>query len=203
MVPSRVFVAGLTMIGLVGVAGCGGSSSEAAGSSVPVITPSSKASSTTSTSASPSPSGTAAGAPGVPEPARQHTAAGAEAFARYYIDLVNRLGQNPKPGVLEPLSLDSCKTCANFEDSAAYLSSHRERFSGPQFSIVRTYANLDPSNENVITAVVSPLKGARLDQSNHVLKTYPADANQGLVFGLDWKNGWRVSTIKTDPTATE
>lgn len=79
---------------------------------------------TTTTSASPSTT------PGVlddaalariPRAARAHTPAGAEAFARFYLEQFNQAWLAPDPDLIRPYALDSCKTCANFVATATWL----------------------------------------------------------------------------------
>ncbi|TWE10305.1 DUF6318 family protein [Rudaeicoccus suwonensis] len=202
MVSSRVVMAGVAIVGLVGVAGCGGSSSETAGSSVPVITAASKATSpSASASASPSSSGTAAGAPGVPEAARQHTEAGAKAFAKHYVDLINETGLRPRTGVLEPLALDSCKTCANYEGNVASLQKDGERNSAPAASF-HYAARLPFESGMVIEAVVDQNAINVLNAKDVVVNKYPFEKNLGLVFYLSWtETGWKCSAIKIDQDA--
>jgi len=93
-------------------AGCTGGSEPAPTTSSASVTPSPSA------SASPSPSPT----PSVPAAAQAHTKAGAVAFVRFYIDLVNEGAKNPREGLLAPHSDADCVACQNLERSIrAYL----------------------------------------------------------------------------------
>ncbi len=86
---------GVWMRALQALAGAGVSVVLAAGctgGSAPAPSPSTSPSASTS----PSPSVTPSATPSVPAAARAHTKAGAEAFVRFYIDLVNR-GVRPRP----------------------------------------------------------------------------------------------------------
>lgn len=201
----------VTVLGVLAASGCSGGSEDDAATTratsagaltttatSPTSTPSVPATSTTSsTPASASSSkGTAAGAPGVPEPARQHTKAGAKAFAEYYIGLVNSAGQRPNVGVLEPLGLQSCKSCDNYEGTVRYFVKHKQRFDGPQYRI-KTAQVAGYSEIAVFVKVVASEPAVNIvGSTGKQIKQYPAIDKSISVFELSWKHGWRVATIK-------
>lgn len=197
-------VIGLTaaLLGALATAGCSSGSASKAGTSQSATATQSASSTisarptTSSASATPTSSGTAAGAPGVPEPARQHTKAGAKAFAGHYISLINSAGQKPKVGVLEPLALASCKSCDNYEGTVRYFVQHGERFDGPQYKIKKTDV-LGHSEVGTFVRVIASEPAVNIvGVSGDNVKSYPAVDSSISVFELSWKRGWHVVTIK-------
>ena len=89
-------------------------SSRSAGSSVTLPTPEAS----TSTGAGPSASGTGSGfdvLANMPAAAKAHTNAGAQAFARYYVEAYGRLLMDPAKGQLTKLYLPQCTECQKSE----------------------------------------------------------------------------------------
>jgi hypothetical protein len=64
----------------------------------------------------------------VPAAARAHTKAGAEAFVRFYIDLVNEASIAPLAGVVVPLSDTGCVACKNIEADLQDLVAKDRRY---------------------------------------------------------------------------
>lgn len=195
------------MAAVVAVAGCGGGSGGPASPSSSTSMTSTATPSPTSSSPTPSTSststGTAAGAPGVPEAARQHTEAGAIAFSRHYADLINKTGSQPEIGVLEPLALDSCKTCRNYAGNVKYLKKNGLRNSAAAATIRSSYRVIGMPGM-VVEVVVNQNKIDVIDAKGVAFRHYPFVANAGLVFDLQWTaRGWRVITIKIDSNASD
>jgi hypothetical protein len=103
-----VGVAVTAVVGLGVLAGCstGGTANE-------TLPPSASSPAETSTALPP------LGPPDLPMPdeAREQTAAGVQAFARYYLSLINRLEQTLDPTPLRTLS-STCETCERIADDA-------------------------------------------------------------------------------------
>lgn len=206
--PGRI-VAPILALALAGgvLTGCSGGSSEP-GSSSPSSTSTTATSSTTSTAAttttttqSPTSNATYAGAPGVPEEAKYKTDAGAIAFAKYYLETVNKVGKEPKVGVLEPLALPSCLTCKRQQDTVRELVTKRQRFSGPQFQIASAH-RVVAMGDAVVNVISTQPTVDLLDSNGALVERFPAKTSPfGLVLDLRWQDGWRTATAKSDPTA--
>lgn len=205
-----------TLLAVLVASGCGGgssgggSSAPTSTSSVPAPSPSTKIgiasgepsppAGTTSSSSKPTAtsSGTAAGAPGVPEAARQHTEAGAQAFAKYYIERVNETALHPKVGVLEPLALDTCKTCDNHEKTVRELVRDKQHFSKPEMSITSTSIVGDSEVATFVELHGHEPKVDIVDDTGQSVQSFPEVKDQGLSFNLKWTpNGWRVVKLET------
>lgn len=205
--PGRI-VAPILALALAGgvLTGCSGGSSEP-GSSSPSSTSTTATSSTTSTAAttttttqSSTSNATYAGAPGVPEEAKFKTDAGAIAFAKYYLETVNKVGKEPKVGVLEPLALPSCKTCKAQQLTVADdLKKSGRHVAGDQFTIVSAHRITGYQTEMVVNVICTQPKIEVVDASGAIVESYPAeDSRSGMVFNLRWQDGWRAATIKID-----
>lgn len=210
---TRAMGATATLLAVLAAAGCGGGSSGGGASSTASHSPKGIASgepappqTTTATSPhtskspttkpTPTSSGTAAGAPGVPEPARQHTKAGAKAFASHYIDLINSTGVKPKTGLLEPLGLASCKSCDNYEGTVQYFVQHKQKYNGDEYSIKKIAVVGDSEAGTFVRVTVSQPKVSVVDEKGSAIQSYPYLNSRSMVFELSWTPGWRVRTIK-------
>ncbi|WP_137123117.1 DUF6318 family protein [Segeticoccus rhizosphaerae] len=137
-----------------------------------------------------------AGAPGVPKAARQHTSKGAEAFARHYIDVINRTGQHPSLQPLHRLAQSGCKSCASFESGVKYMVKHHEHQTGPVFRINKSQVIEDPDKRSVRVRVELSELPIRVvdDQGKTQRKSHPRDSY--LEFMTIWTaSGWRIDKI--------
>lgn len=189
---TRAVLAALTATAL---AGCSGTPKPA-----PSTTPSSKPSTSSTTTTTPVPATSSDGYNGpasVPVAARAHTDAGRIAFAKHYVNQINETGKNPRTGILEPLALPSCKTCANYSSTVTSLQRSRNKYTGDSFQTLRvTFPQL--GDRDVIELVCRGLNIVQIDAKNNVVKTYSGVEQGGLVFYLNWQYGWKISKIKFD-----
>lgn len=212
---TRAIGAAATLLAVLAASGCGGGSSSGASSPSPKKASASASSHTTekgiasgepapptgtkSASAKPTPSssGTAAGAPGVPEAARQHTKAGAKAFARYYMGLLNETGLHPKVGILEPLALSTCKSCKNHQNSVRELVAEKQHFTKRQMSVKSVAIAGDTQAATNVEVHGYEPKVDIVGADGGFVKSYPEVRDQGLIFELYWtRQGWRIATVK-------
>lgn len=124
-------VARTTAVVLLGVAlaGCTGNA-EGAGPTK-IVTPTPIPASNTPTASGGSTPTSPSTAPALPEAAKANTAAGAEAFVRFYIDQVNAAWTIPDPTKLRALSTGTCQTCARFQHAAETLRADGQHYDGP------------------------------------------------------------------------
>ncbi|WP_152186085.1 DUF6318 family protein [Segeticoccus rhizosphaerae] len=151
------------------------------------------------TSSSPRPTkGTEeAGAPGVPKAARQHTNKGAEAFVRYYNQQLNIAWSKPKTGLLKPLSLPSCKTCAAYEGTARDSEKRDRHLDGPVSRLADVQITPATKTGSILaTATQRLLRRSVVDSSGNVKDRTKAKT----IFPeteLKWTgDGWRVAEIR-------
>ncbi|WP_425270167.1 DUF6318 family protein [Flexivirga meconopsidis] len=198
---TRGAVAALAVGGMLAVAGCsGGSSGGGTASPTSYSVPASSESSSSSggssssavvseSSAGPS-SGTAAGAPGVPEPARQHTEAGARAFVEYYFQLVDDAYQRPTVKTLKSLSAPGCSLCNYYIKDIGSMAESARHYTSSQFSlIIRRTLKVD-SNEIHVFLTMNGNKADMVDASGSILESSPSKSVK-LVSRISWTPlGW-------------
>ncbi|WP_147063780.1 DUF6318 family protein [Terrabacter aerolatus] len=104
------------------------------------------ASTTTSTSAAPSTTSTAPSPTTsvdpvlarIPDAARARTAAGAQAFARFFIESLNAGASKPDSRVLAGLFAPSCETCQAMYKSLKILETKKQRHTGDSIRVSAT-----------------------------------------------------------------
>jgi hypothetical protein len=194
----------LAAIGLVlVVAGCtsGGASGPptgTAGSTTAVTSTATASVASSGTDPTASPTGTAMPLPtDVPAAAREHSAAGAEAFVRFFFTQANRAWSEPRPGLLPPLCLSSSKGCASLESTAASMAANRQRYDGNPISLTLVTA-MGSGGETDLSVDVQGKQEARrvLNSEGHVVRS---DTAKRIHFQIDllWiGDGWRVVETK-------
>ncbi len=196
----------------VSLTGCGDSTASAspespsaqATHSTPAATGSSSTAGRADPTSSPHSSNTtAAGAPGVPEPARRHSKNGAIAFSEYYTHQVNKLGVSPKKGVLDKLSLGHCKTCQNAIETIDQNVRKNTRFDGKQAIIVRSYSPYLHKKKPSVWVVTKSPEVHIVNKDGITVQTIKKRSAVGMVFRLKWTaDGWRVSEVEVDKAVT-
>ena len=178
------------------------------GGSTPVGTSGGTTSATSSGALTTSPSGTSSTATGswtalpypsdVPEAARPHTDAGAEAFVRHWVDVQSSAWTRPEAGLLPLLCLPTSKSCANTEATAAELVANRRHYSGTPVSI--TSAVIFGPREGALSVLVLSVQEERsiIDDKGNVVEKVPRSSGT-LDFRLVWQGErWWVSGIYVD-----
>jgi len=88
--------------------------------------------------------------PPLPEEATENTPEGAEAFIRYYFDVVNALLMSPQTGVLPRLSDNACQSCASIEQQIADMESLTQRAENEAY-VIDSMARVGGSFDGVTT----------------------------------------------------
>jgi len=123
------------------------------------------------------------GVPKMPPAAKEDSEAGAEAFAKFYIEMVNYLGQHPKEGVLEKLSTDGCSTCKNYEESISQLKQSGRRRSGPVGEVAAAQALGSAEGHEALLEINVPAYTLK-DERGRVVDEFSAGASIELRFDL-------------------
>jgi hypothetical protein len=211
MIRGRSLRLGVLLCALVVPAGCQGD----AGSAPTSTSPSTKSS---RAGASAGGSGTSSGMPtvstkstssgsssttdgpslSVPKAARQNTDAGAEAFARFYLEVVNRAWRLPDPNLLRPLALPTCRTCANLVATAEDLLKTKQHYAGDAGLVGRSVVAPGTSTGRAVIELVYDQRATEIvDRSGKRIERVRSKKSQSQVT-LQWRapQGWRVSEIK-------
>ncbi|PKZ42254.1 hypothetical protein CYJ76_02850 [Kytococcus schroeteri] len=154
----------------------------------------------------PSKSSSEAPAPPVmPAAAKENTAEGAEAFARWYVETLNHLYQHPKAGVLDKYAGDDCKTCANQSEALVEASRTKEASDGPVFDILG--AKVTATGPSTYDAVVGfhQLPATFTTPDGEVTARLEEIDEMGLLFRLRHEGGWAVEKLhpNEDPVFTK
>ena len=195
------FVFSVTIVGLiVGLAsGCTG----AQGASGPDASPSPSRSASATATASSTASSTAtvtlddAARARIPKAARAHTAKGAEAFARFYLEQVNKAWMVPDPELIRPFALESCKTCANIVDTASWLEDNRLRYDGDAQDVGPSVVLPESTKDSVLVEVsTNQLARHILSDDGETAESINFAHSVSQVELRRTRDGWFVSEIK-------
>src|SRR4051794_11026217 len=204
MIRGRSAGVGFVVCALAGVlAGCDGDAASQpttsavaspSGVSSGASTPSSAMTTPSTTRPRPRPTVT----PAVPAAARRHSAAGAEAFARFYLELVNRAWSEPNPDLLRPYVLPTCKTCANQIAAATELRRRGLKYAGPSVQLGPSVITPDhPGGRTTVQVGFKQLRQGIVDEQGRQVERTRQDQ---ALFDVDliWRagSGWRIVTIK-------
>lgn len=198
--PAVVRLALGCVVGMTLLAGCDGGSdvpstpaSTTASAPTPAATTSSAPTSTAPTSAT----GTAyvPVKPAFPAAAKKQTLKSAEAFVKYFYELVNYAYAKPEAGLLGPLGTAACETCKNYEKIAADLVAENQRYAGPMVTFKRvSFSTVDVKDPWIIFNGEQP--GSHIVDAHgktvYVSKKVPLHIR--LV--LAWTSkGWRIQEL--------
>jgi hypothetical protein len=112
----------------------------------------------------------------IPEAARAHTEAGAEAFVRFYMEQVNAAWTGPSAGVLPRLSDPGCLACKGFEETAAELMAKGRRYQGTPASFTSFKAIEGAQGGRQLVHVIGTQhRVAILDRDGSVVSTDPEE----------------------------
>ncbi len=199
-------IAVAAMTGLV-VSGCQpngpsgpppGTSGSTSGVTGPVPTTATASGTSSGTDPTASPTGTAMPLPtDLPAAAREHSAAGAEAFVRFFFTQANRAWSEPRAGLLPPLCLSSSKGCASLESMAASMAANRQRYDGNPISLAIVTA-MGTGAATDLSVDVQGKQEARqvLNSEGQVVRS---DTAKKIHFQIDLRwigDGWRVVETK-------
>jgi len=175
--------------------GCGGdtrpdASRSSTASSLPTTTAAPTTSAPTTSTTSPTTD------PNIPAAARAHTAAGAEAFAKYFFAQLNRSWSTADPSLLPPLSEPGCKTCGAFTSSAASFRSKTQHYKGEVFSVTSIGALGKGLRGEEVLVVGEQKPGAIVDQAGTVITASVRQKGKFIV-SLVWTGrGWKAVELQ-------
>jgi hypothetical protein len=182
------------VVGLAaGCSGAQGASAPDAGSSPAGGSPSPRVSSSPTASATWDDAARAR----IPKAARAHTPQGAEAFARFYLEQVNKAWMVPDPELIRPYAQPGCKTCSNFTKTAEWLRREQLRYSGPPGTLKASIWLPESTRDHVLVRVVHIQEARdilRVDGSvKEKLKRMPGESELDVA----WSDSlWHISTVK-------
>jgi hypothetical protein len=129
----------------------------------------------------------------IPVAARAHTAAGAVAFVRYFIDRVNYAWTAPEVGVISRLGEPGCLSCKSMEATAhdLNLKGHRYRTDPVTATQIRPVSSA-PKGQQYVVAEMHQHRTDIIDAQGQIIST-DADKRFTTTIALVWRGGsWRV-----------
>lgn len=190
----------------VALSACSGSPLEVATSSQQpssssTAPPPTTSTSTTTTSAAPTSTSTTTPVDPViarlPIAARRSDVAGAEAFARYFFDALNKAAQKPDADLLNNLFEQSCRTCIAMQNTVKQLQQQGRRYSADTIRVKQTLVNNFASDNKSLQVVVEQLAVDIKSQSGKTLGRTPAGSGEFVAAMRFGDRGWQLTSLQT------
>lgn len=164
----------------------------------PTVIPTGQTSGTTPTGSSRTGAEAAAWAR-VPKPARQHTMAGAQAFAEFYVTQTNQAWRQADPSLVSWYATAGCRSCRNYQDTAESLKSKQRHYAGDAVSIRAGAWLPESTRDRVFVSLVLTQRAASIIDSLGKTVDTVERANANSTFDVVWSGGrWRIDSIKVD-----
>jgi hypothetical protein len=135
----------------------------------------------------------------VPAAARAHTPQGAQAFAEFYMNQINKAWTTPDPAELQPFGRSSCRSCSNYVTTAKSLKKENHRYeSAPAHIKGASYLPGGTANQ-IEVSVVSDKLAARIVDANGVTVETTGRGVFSFSLTLAWDGGhWSVEEIRLE-----
>lgn len=147
-------------------------------------------------SGSPSASPSADAAPEMPEEARENTPEGAEAFVRYWVEVLNAAGAEGDVKALHKLSLRSCDTCTGIADGIARVYADGGSIEGEGWSIESASVLPGADNTLVIDTQVNVAAQSVVESEGAAPQSFPGGKDL-KIFTTSWSaDGWRLARLE-------
>lgn len=189
---SRATIAALTLAAALALAAC--EEEDGPSSPSPSDTPSVPESSSPT---DPTTTATEAGPvePTLPVEAEAKSRAGAEAFVRFYWDVVNYATETGDVRLLMQLDQPSCMGCAGGIDLIEAVYSSGGHFVGGRYRVLRLEPAQSPSGDWAITTYTK-VGEQRVVGAGALNETYPGGRGKWLIAIARVKNSWSVTTLE-------
>ncbi|MBM6404608.1 hypothetical protein JQN72_10185 [Phycicoccus sp. CSK15P-2] len=133
----------------------------------------------------------------VPEAAQENTPEGAEAFVRFYLDLVNEAWTTPATGLLPPLSDDDCGFCTRTEADARELAKAGHHFAKDSVESGSAKQVPAPSGQVHFEIEVTQKAVTIVDDSGAEVDRIQG-ATERVKVGVKWTDsGWRFLDLES------
>ncbi|WP_170165690.1 DUF6318 family protein [Terracoccus luteus] len=188
----------------VALSACSGSPPEAATSSQQpssssTAPPPTTSTSITTTTAAPTTSSAATVDPviaRIPKAARPKTMQGAEAFASFYVEQLNRAFTTAAPEELTGLFSTSCANCETYFQTAQKFERNRWRHSSASLKIASATASKFSTNSAIVNVFLTQRGVKILDSQDRVVDT-TSDAEGAFIISLAFREHWEVQRLQT------
>lgn len=127
----------------------------------------------------------------IPEAARVNTPEGAEAFTKYFGEVLNKAFVDQREVSLEPLVLAECKSCSGISGSIVNYRQKGERFVGQYVHVTNAVFSSDLNGVTKILAATDQAGGRVVDSKGALVETAPPSKGN-LAVQLRFDGQWRV-----------
>lgn len=133
--------------------------------------------------------------PEFPAAAKKQTLKSAEAFARYFYELLNYAFTKPEAGLIKPLSEAGCEPCAYFEDESHDLVRDERRYASAILTIKQVNFSTEDVQNPWVTVSGQQNKVPLIEKDGSLTDASPA-AKVTFRVVLRWTPaGWRVEDL--------
>ncbi|WP_295694576.1 DUF6318 family protein [Lapillicoccus sp.] len=128
--------------------------------------------------------------------ARANTAAGAEAFTRYFLGQTNASYKQLRPELIEPLVASGCKTCAGFISQVKEYISKRQKYEGD--FVTPTLVTVSSFSGTVAKVFVSSdtAAGRVVESDGTTAQELPAEKGNTTTALMYSDGAWTVAEIQ-------
>jgi hypothetical protein len=133
----------------------------------------------------------------IPKAARAHTPQGAEAFARFYLEQVNKAWMAPDPELIRPYALESCKTCANYLKTAEWLLERTLRYNGSPMTLGVSIVAPESRKDHMFVEMPANQEHRKILRSDGSVEETLPKRLAGAQVELEWNSGaWRIIEVR-------
>ena len=132
----------------------------------------------------------------IPEAARAHTEAGAEAFVKFYMETANRAWVEPNATLLPPWSDSGCLSCKEIQKTAVALVRDGQHYESSPVTVTRVAAfDGAPKGQQYVRLFMTQHRVNVVDTAGKVVLTDPKQS-LARTAGVIWKEtSWRMYGI--------
>jgi hypothetical protein len=127
----------------------------------------------------------------VPQAARANTPQGAEAFTKYFGQVVNQAFISQDESSLQSLFLPECKSCSGITESIVRYRQKGQRFLGQYLIVTGAVFSSDINGVTKVLAATDQPGGKVVDSHGAVVETAPSSKGN-LSVQLKFDGQWRV-----------
>ncbi|WP_141494919.1 DUF6318 family protein [Kytococcus schroeteri] len=135
----------------------------------------------------------------MPAAAKENTAEGAEAFARWYIETLSYLYEHPKAGVLDKYAGEDCNTCARHVRVARESEERNERADGETYTVLGTGEPLPEEGGFHVTVGFRQNPTTVRDSDGNVVEELSEQPEYGYTFKLHHQGRWVIQKMHPNP----
>jgi hypothetical protein len=129
--------------------------------------------------------------PAIPEAVRANTPQGAEAFTKYFGQVVNQAFIHQSEASLQPLVRPDCKSCSAIIDSIVKYRQKGQRFTGQYLGVTAAVFSSNIDGITRVLAATDQSGGKVIDSKGVVVETAPPSKGN-LSVQLKFDGQWRV-----------